>query len=187
MLRVLLIIILVASLLILVPVGWLHHRAGLFDHDIARSAARYGVDFYLIKAIIYEESWFRPNIKGSHGELGLMQVSVGVANDFARSRGLLPFWEERILEPALNVEIGTWYFKQSLVRYADSPAPELFALLRYNAGETRTDHWLELVQAQVVPGRASLESFSLSYVDYPSTARYASRILRRYRARRFVF
>src|SRR5206468_13031534 len=38
---------------------WIRHRAIRYDHLIAQTAARHGLDFYLVKALIYEESWFR--------------------------------------------------------------------------------------------------------------------------------
>ena len=109
------------------------------------------MDFYLVKALVYEESWFRADIRGAAGELGLMQVTMGAAADFSSYNGFPPVSEARLLEPRLNVEIGCWYLKQSLERYKNSPAPTLFALLRYNAGETRADQWLRLARANPVP------------------------------------
>jgi hypothetical protein len=72
-------------------VGWIHYRSAAYDHWIAQSAAENGIDFYLVKALIYEESWFRPGIRGAAGELGLMQVSMGAARDFSEKKKLPPF------------------------------------------------------------------------------------------------
>jgi soluble lytic murein transglycosylase len=166
---------------------WLSSRASKYDEIIALTAANYGVDFYLVKALVYEESWFRADIRGASGELGLMQVTLGAAEDFSTYKGFPPVSEARLLEPRLNVEIGCWYLKQSLERYKNSPAPTLFALLRYNAGEARADQWLRLARANPVPAGMDPEQHYLSLVDFPTTREYVRRILRRTNSRNYWF
>ncbi len=166
---------------------WLNSRTSKYDEIIARAAVNYDVDFYLVKALIYEESWFRADIRGAAGELGLMQVTLGAAADFSSYNGLPPVSETKLLEPSLNVDIGCWYLKQSLERYKNSPAPTLFALLRYNAGEARADQWLRLARANPVPTRMRPEQHYLSLVDFPTTREYVRRILRRTNSRNYWF
>ena len=167
--------------------GWLSYRTSRYDFIISQAAARNGVDFYLAKALIYEESWFRPEIRGSAGELGLMQITRAAASDFASSKGFHEFYDGQLLEPELNVEIGCWYLKHSLEHYKDSPQPVLFALLRYNAGEARADAWLRTALSSPPPAGVSSESYYLSLVDFPKTRAYARRILQRLRRRNFLF
>ncbi len=166
---------------------WLHQRSTRYDFIIGQAAARNGVDFYLAKALIYEESWFRQESRGTAGEVGLMQITPAAAADFAAATGFSVHSVEQLSEPALNVEIGCWYLKNSLERYKDSPNPMLFALLRYNAGETRASSWLRLALAKPPQPGASAERHYLSLVDYPKTRAYASRILKRCRSRNFLF
>jgi soluble lytic murein transglycosylase len=154
---------------------------------ISQAAARQNVNFYLVKALVFEESWFRPDIRGSSGELGLMQISKAAAADFAARRGFPPFYEARLLEPELNLEIGCWYLRQSLDRYKDSPSPEVFALLRYNAGGVRADAWLKAALSKPVPPGMSPERYDLSLVDLAQTREYVRRILNRSRSRNFWF
>jgi len=168
-------------------IGRLHSHITGFDHIISQAAARNGVDFYLVKALVFEESWFRPDIRGGSGELGLMQITGAAARDFCLRKGFPSLYEARLVEPELNVEIGCWYLRQSLDRYRDSPAPAVFALLRYNAGEVRTDQWLRLALAKPVPAGMSAERYYLSLVDYPKTRDYVRRILQRARSRNFWF
>jgi soluble lytic murein transglycosylase len=178
-------------LIILTSAGfaaWLHRRTMRYDELIAQSASRYELDFYLVKAIIYEESWFRSDIRGSSGELGLMQVMKGAAADFTMRNGLPAIREDsRILDPRVNIEIGCWYLRQSLDHYRNSPAPELFALLRYNAGEARADGWMRAALANPVPLGLDREAHYLSLVNFPKTREYVRRILRRWRSRNFWF
>jgi len=173
---------------ILAPVlGWLHLRTARFDYIIGQAAARNGVDFYLVKALIYEESWFRPDIRGAAGEVGLMQITRAAGLDFSSSRGFPAFHESQLREPTLNVEIGCWYLKRSLERYKNSPYPELFALLRYNAGESRADNWLRLALNTPPPPGVPSETHYLSQVDFPKTRAYVQRILKRSKSRNFLF
>jgi soluble lytic murein transglycosylase len=167
--------------------SWLHRRTTRFDYIISQSAARNLVDFYLVKAIVYEESWFRPESRGSAGEVGLMQITRAAASDFSSKEGFPEHTAEQLTEPALNVEIGCWYLKTSLDHYKDSPDPVLFALLRYNAGESRANNWLRLASASPTPAGVPAEQYYLSFVDYPKTRAYVSRILKRYRSRNFLF
>jgi soluble lytic murein transglycosylase len=176
-----------AAVLLGIAAAWLHHRTTVYDHRIAQAAAQYGIDFRLVKALVYEESWFRPDIRGGSGELGLMQVSMAAARDFALHRGFPPPTETRVLEPDLNIEIGSWYLRQSLDHYRDSPAPLVFALVRYNAGETRADQWLRIARSQPIPPGVAPEEHCLSLIDFPKTRAYARRILRRYRSGRIWF
>jgi soluble lytic murein transglycosylase len=169
-----------------VVAGWLYYRTSRYDSIINRAAVRNGVDFYLVKSLIYEESWFRPDIRGPAGELGLMQITKAAASDFASREGLLPFHDDRLKDPELNVEIGCWYLGQSIEHYKNSPHPQLFALLRYNAGESRADNWLRRASSPP-PQSVSPEEYYLSFVDFPKTRAYAHRILQRSRTQRFWF
>ena len=176
-----------SMVLLAAAVLWLNALTSRYDEIIARTAANYDVDFNLVKALIYEESWFRADIRGAAGELGLMQVTRGAAADFSAHHASPPVSETGLLEPRLNIEIGCWYLKQSLERYRNSPAPTLFALLRYNAGEARADQWLRLAREKPIPAGITPEQHYMSFVDFPKTREYARRILRRASSRNYWF
>lgn len=165
----------------------LRYHTSRYDHIISQAAARNGLDFFLVKALIYEESWFRAGIRGSAGEVGLMQITPAAASDFAKHNGFPLIESERLYEPELNIEIGCWYLKYSVKHYKDTPNPVLFALLRYNAGESRADNWLKLALSKPLPSGISPESHYLSVVDFPKTRAYARRIMERSRSRNFWY
>ncbi len=166
---------------------WLHYHTSRYNPLISQAADRNGLDFYLVKALIYEESWFRSEIRGPAGEVGLMQITRAAASDFTAYKGREPFYDEQLLKPELNLEIGCWYLKQSIEHYKNSPQPILLALLRYNAGESRADNWLHLALAKSPPPGVSQEDHLLSQVDFPKTRAYVRRILKRSRSRNFWF
>ncbi len=175
----------VALLLAGAVLGGVYFHITQYDYIISQAAARNHLDFYLVKSLIFEESWFRPKIRGSVGELGLMQITKAAAMDYAIQKGFPPLQEIRLLEPELNVEIGCWYLQRSFARYKSSPHPSLFALLRYNAGESRSDLWLKRALSSSPPPGMSQEDYYLSIVDFPKTRAYASRILQRTRTRNY--
>jgi soluble lytic murein transglycosylase-like protein len=89
---------------------------------IDRAARRYRVDGLLLASIMEAESGFNPHAISPQGALGLMQVMP----DNAGSHTV-----EELLEPAVNIEIGTRY----LVRLLDQFDGDLtLALAGYNAG-----------------------------------------------------
>jgi soluble lytic murein transglycosylase len=177
----------IVILILISGLGWLRHHTSRYDLLISQASARNSVDSYLIKALVYEESWFWPNVRGQAGDMGLMQITRAAASDFATHKGFPQFQDDRFIEPELNVEIGCWYLKQSLNRYKNSPQPILFALLRYNAGETRADHWMKKGMSLPRPAGISIEDHFLAQVDFPKTRAYVQRILKRYRSRNFWF
>lgn len=77
--------------------------------------------------------------------------------------------------------------KQSLEKYRNSPAPELFALLRYNAGEAKADGWLKVALLNPPPPGMDTERHYLSLVTFPKTREYVQRILRRWRSHNYWF
>jgi soluble lytic murein transglycosylase len=177
----------IGILVLATALGWVNYHTSHYDDIISQAALRNGIDFYLVKALIYEESWFRPEIRGLAGELGLMQITRAAASDFASQKGLPHFHDSRLIEPELNVEIGCWYLARSIEHYKNSPQPMLFALLRYNAGESRADNWLRLTLSTPPPEGTSPEEHYLSLVDFPKTRAYAHRILQRSRTKNFWF
>jgi soluble lytic murein transglycosylase len=166
----------------------LKHHTSRFDYLISQTAARNSIDFHIVKALIYEESWFRSDARGAAGEIGLMQITKAAATDFAVQKGFPLASDRQLLEPELNLEIGCWYLKKSLEHYKGAREPELYALLRYNAGESRSDNWLRMAQKIPHPQAGiSMESHLLSFVDFPRTREYAQRILQRARNRNYWF
>jgi len=182
------IIIAAAGLLIAATaIGCLDCYTSRYDSIIRPAAAHNGVDFFLVKSLIYEESWFRSGIRGPAGEIGLMQITKAAASDFAAKKGLPPVPDERLFEPELNLEVGCWYLQRSIEHYKNSPHPTLYALLRYNAGESRADTWLRHALSTTPPDGVSREEHYLSLVDFPKTRAYARRILQRSRTHNFWF
>ncbi len=99
-----------------------------WDKIVKKYADRYGFDWRLITAQIYQESRFNPHTKSFAGAIGLMQLLPRTA----RSVGV-----RHIEKPAHNIEGGVKYLDWLRDRFsADMPVSEKiwFTLAAYNAG-----------------------------------------------------
>lgn len=130
------------------------------------AAAKYGVDPDLIRAVIWTESHFDPDKVGRAGEIGLMQIlPSGAAAEYARVNRRPVFSADELFDPATNIEVGTWFLKQGLSRYADKPDGLILAICFYNAGDSRARRW-----AEAPPGEV------MNAIDIPSTHDYVEKV-----------
>lgn len=152
--------------------GFIYWREHRFDGAIAAAARRYQMDPALIKAVIWQESRFNPNARGTAGELGLMQVREIAALEWASSEHILPFDHAACLNPATNALAGTWYLKKTLSRYQQTDDPVPYALADYNAGRGNVLKWRA--------GSAITNSAAfINQIGFPSTKAYVRSVLKR--------
>ncbi len=131
------------ALLLVAGAGvWLQQRNSAggddrYDSLIEAAAIRHGIDPTLVKAVIRQESAFDADAVGAAGEIGLMQITAGAWSDYARIRKRPISGPGVMHDPALNIEVGTWYLARGLRQWASHPDAELLALIHYNAGPSR--------------------------------------------------
>ena len=98
-----------------------------YDHIVKQNANALGWDWRLLSAIIYHESKFINESCSDKGAVGLMQIR----ND--------NYSVDTLLDPAVNVSIGTKYLSYLSNMFADRGADSLeclkLTLAAYNCGE----------------------------------------------------
>lgn len=134
---------------------------------IEAEAREFGIDPYLLAAVIRQESGFRRAVVSRAGAWGLMQLMPGTARMTASRLGLP--WRERLLTvPGANVHVGAAHLAMLLRRYRGRVAR---ALAAYNAGGRPVDRWLRN------PGAGDAFWF-VEEIPYPETRGYVRSVMR---------
>lgn len=164
-----------------------------YDVMIGRVAQHYRLDPALVRAIVYEESYFDDKARSSAGAVGLMQVTNVIVREWTRVTGKQDLSDsfpellkdiqpkdnrklsvnEMLLQPEVNLHLGCWYLEQLMKRYAALNNPLPVVLASYNAGPTPAMRWQQNNKNQ--PGDAYVNA-----IDYPETKRYVRSTLERY-------
>ena len=100
---------------------------------ISDASLRYGVPPETILAVIRIESTFDVNAESDAGAIGLMQVLPSTAQEVARELRMDWPGDEKLRDPAANIEIGTFYLTKLLGRFDDLT----LALAAYHEGPGR--------------------------------------------------
>jgi soluble lytic murein transglycosylase len=146
------------------------------DGPIRAAAQRYGVDPALVKAIVWRESRFNPNVTGRAREIGLMQIQENASQEWADAEHILTFEHQHCFDPRTNTLAGTYYLKKLLKRYSQTDNPVPYALADYNAGRGNVLKW--------VSGAAATNSLAfIDQIGFPGTRSYVKSVMQR--ARRY--
>jgi soluble lytic murein transglycosylase len=194
--------VLIALLLILISLSVVYlihyHHIHRYDPLIVRVSTSYGIDPVLVRALIYEESYFDPNARSAAGAVGLMQVTPIIVREWTRVTGkqqlgeafpnaiehlpksdLLEMKNEKLLDnPEINIHIGCWYLDQLMQRYAGWNDPLPVVLASYNAGPTNALRWKE--RSTTHPQHMTPSQY-IEQIDYPETRRYVFNVIERYK------
>ncbi|WP_075879100.1 transglycosylase SLT domain-containing protein [Vreelandella massiliensis] len=126
-----------------------------------------GVDPYLLMAIARRESAYNPEALSPAGARGLMQLMPGTAAQVSQEIGLSDPGPYGVLDPEVNIRLGSTYLRDKLTRYGGN---RLAATAAYNAGPGRVDSWLE---------EQGVEAFDLfvERIPYRETREYVQAVL----------
>ena len=159
-------------------VWWGYERENRFDSQIRAGAERNHLPPALVKAVIWRESRFQPEVRGKAGEIGLMQITEDAAQEWADSQRLKHYQHEHTLDPGTNVLAGTHYLAKVLRRYAATDNPVAYALADYNAGRGNVLRWMNATNS---PAARTNSAVFLSTMTFPGTRQYVQSILERRR------
>lgn len=136
---------------------------------VTQQAHKHGVSRPLLQALIWKESRWRADCLGSKGEVGLMQIMPGAITDWSRGTGQPMPPPKTLLQPEVNLEIGTWYLAKAARRWQGYRAQEVLQLAEYNAGYSRVAKlWKPPNKNQAVP---------VKKISFPGTRSYIKQII----------
>ena len=136
--------------------------------DLKRSSAANGLDPYLVASLIRQESEFNPNAVSRANAVGLMQLLPKTGKAVARQVKLQRYADSQLYTPAVNLQLGTRYFRGMVDKFGGSFE---YALAAYNAGSDRVEDWLS--QGKYRDQQEFVES-----IPFTETREYVQAILR---------
>ncbi len=136
--------------------------------DLKRYSAANGLDPYLVASLIRQESEFNPAAVSRANAVGLMQLLPKTGKLVAKESKLKRYNASQLYTPAVNMELGTRYFRGMVDKFGGSFE---YALAAYNAGSDRVNEWL--AQGKYRDPQEFVES-----IPFTETREYVQAILR---------
>lgn len=109
----------------------------MFEPAVQANSERQDISASWILATVRQESAFMPDARSSAGALGLMQILPSTGRALAARHSVASFRRTRLLEPALNIRLGSAYLRELL----DEFNHPILASAAYNAGPNRIRRW----------------------------------------------
>lgn len=129
-------------------------------------------DPVFLMAVIENESKWRPEARGTHGEIGLMQIKPATARWISRLYGI-PFHGRRTLrDPAMNIRIGAAYL--SFLREEFDSRGVLY-VSAYNAGVATV---YRALRRRRIPSRDYVARVVKQYLRYYSALKHEQALTR---------
>lgn len=136
-----------------------------YQDAIRKDAKRFGVDPYLVMALILQESSYRPNARSTVGATGLMQLMPATGKELTQKlHGR--FHSANLENPETNIELGTYHLQHMIQIFGGQVQ---LAVASYNAGQGNVLKWRRAAPSK--PMDEFLES-----IPFPETRNYVKRV-----------
>ncbi len=135
---------------------------------IQAESAKNNLDPYLVASLIRQESEFDPSAISHANAYGLMQLLPVVGRKMAHEEGITSFQTFQLLDPAMNIRLGTRYLREMLDHFG---GVQEYALAAYNAGDYRVADW------EAAGPYSGIDEFVES-IPFTETREYVQAILR---------
>jgi soluble lytic murein transglycosylase len=136
--------------------------------DLKKFSVANGLDPYLVASLIRQESEFNPAAVSRANAVGLMQLLPRTGKLVAREEKLRRYSDSQLFTPAVNLQLGTRYFRGMVDQFGGSFE---YALAAYNAGSDRVQEWMG--QGKYRDQQEFVES-----IPFTETREYVQAILR---------
>jgi soluble lytic murein transglycosylase len=141
-----------------------------YDIIIEKYSKRYGLESEFILAIIKQESTYNAKARSWANAFGLMQLIPSTAQGMANLAGISLNNNEQLLDPDLNIHLGSLYVKQLDRRFKGRKE---WILAAYNAGPHRVNRWRK------IKGSDQIDVF-IENIEYKETRNYVRKVMKNY-------
>lgn len=136
-----------------------------YEYFVEKYSDEYGLDKYLVYAVMRTESRFDKFAVSNAGAKGLMQITDETGEDCARRLKISGYSGDALFDPEINIQIGCYYLKRLLDKYDNVNN----ALAAYNGGPGNVDKWL--LDPSYVDGSGTLVN-----IPFRETKNYVVRV-----------
>lgn len=164
-------VILLLLVLILIKPAMRYFYPVNYMAEIDAHSTQYGLDRYLVMALISAESKFDKDARSHKDAKGLMQLKSETAL-WCIEKFSIDTKGRDIYDADLNIETGCAYLRYLIDKFGSDIR---IALCAYNAGEGNVTKWLESQNGE------------LRDIPFAETAEYADTVLRRVRIYEFLY
>ena len=170
--KIILIFIIVITIIgyMIIPKLLKHIYPVKYENTILKYSEEYGLNPYLVIAIIKVESNFNQKALSKKNAIGLMQIREPTGEWIAGKIGIHNFIDEMLYEPEINIRMGCWYINYLTKYYGNNLK---LALAAYNGGQGNVDKWLK-------DKDLSDDGHSLKYIPFDETRHYIKKIEKTY-------
>jgi soluble lytic murein transglycosylase len=136
--------------------------------DLVANSQKNGLDPYLVASLIRQESEFNAGVVSHANAWGLMQLLPSVGKSMAKKDGIKGYSANSLLNPTVNLQLGTTNLRLVLDRFGGQPE---YALAAYNAGDVPVRQWMSA-------GTYKDIAEFVESIPYTETREYVQAILR---------
>ena len=136
--------------------------------DLVANSQANNLDPYLVASLIRQESEFNAGAVSRANAYGLMQLLPSVGKSLAKKQKMKGFNTTQLLNPSVNLKLGTLNLKNVLDRFGGQ---QEYALAAYNAGDTPVRRWMSSADYKDIA--EYVES-----IPYTETREYVQAIIR---------
>ncbi|WP_417446258.1 transglycosylase SLT domain-containing protein [Kangiella sp.] len=137
-----------------------------FKDDYIRMGKQVQLPPHWLMGVARQESAYGPRAVSPAGAYGLMQVMPNTAKAFARKFQIPYTHRSDLLDPAINIQMGSRYLQ---MRYEELEQNPIYASAAYNAGKKRIEQWKTF-------GRYPTEIW-IEAIPYTETRDYIKRVM----------
>jgi len=143
-----------------------------YSEYVEKYSEEYGVDKFLVYAIIKNESNFISEAVSIKEAKGLMQLMNSTAEELANKLNI----ENELYDDEINIQLGVFYLAELLQRYENY----LIAVAAYNAGIGNVDNWIK-------DGIIQSDGSDVENIPYKETNNYVRKVSRDYKNYRHLY
>ena len=150
------------------------------------------LDPLLVLALMREESSYEPTAISHAGAMGLIQIMPPTGGDIAKRLKIQPFEAKMLLQPELNIRMGTWHLSGLVKRFGErvqkistdgsdhSDIVKILSSGAYNGGEARMQRWVERY------GIEDIDEF-IENIPIYETGRYIKKVCHSYEMYKSIY